>query len=80
MKRRSFLKAAAAGTAALAAPRIAAAQGARVLKFIPQSDPTVLDPIWTTAYVTRNHGYLVFDTLFGTDGKFKPSPADGGRA
>jgi peptide/nickel transport system substrate-binding protein len=71
MQRRTFLT----GTAAaLAAPRIAAAQATRVLKFIPQSDVTVLDPIWTTAYVTRNHGYMIFDTLFGTDGKFKPSP------
>ena len=31
---------------------------------IPQTDPRSLDPIWTTAYVTRNFGYLVFDTLF----------------
>ncbi len=82
MQRRSFLKAAAASAALatpLAAPSVAAAQGSRVLKFIPQSDLTVLDPIWTTAYVTRNHGYMVFDTLFGTDGHFKPSPqmADG---
>ena len=77
MNRRDFIKTAAsavAGGSALAAPRIAAAQGTRVLRFIPQSDPTVLDPIWTTAYVTRNHGYLVFDTLFGLDGQFKPSP------
>ena len=71
MKRRSFL----AGTAAsLAAPSIAAAQNSRVLRFIPQADVTVLDPIWTTAYVTRNHGYMVFDTLFGLDGSFRPSP------
>ena len=71
MQRRSFL----AGTAlALAAPRIAAAQGARVLKFIPQSDLAVLDPIWTTAYVTRNHSYMVFDTLFSTNGKFEATP------
>jgi peptide/nickel transport system substrate-binding protein len=71
MQRRSFL----AGTAlALAAPRIAAAQGARVLKFIPQSDLAVLDPIWTTAYVTRNHSYMVFDTLFSTNGKFEAVP------
>jgi peptide/nickel transport system substrate-binding protein len=35
---------------------------------------TVLDPIWTTAYVTRNHGYMIFDTLFGLDSSFKPSP------
>ena len=55
-------------------PRIARAQGNRVLRFIPQADVTVLDPIWTTAYVTRNHGYMIFDTLFGTDGAFKASP------
>jgi peptide/nickel transport system substrate-binding protein len=70
MRRRDVL----AATAALAAPRIAAAQNNRVLRFVPQSDVAVLDPIWTTAYVTRNHGYMIFDTLFGTDGAFKTSP------
>ncbi len=75
MKRRQFLATAAAGFAApLAAPSIAQAQGSRVLKFIPQSDLAILDPIWTTAYVTRNHGYMVFDTLFSTNGKFEASP------
>lgn len=71
MQRRTFL---ASTAAALAAPSIAGAASARVLKFIPQSDVTVLDPIWTTAYVTRNHGYMIFDTLFGTNGKFEASP------
>jgi peptide/nickel transport system substrate-binding protein len=71
MKRRDFL----AGTAAaLAAPRIAAAQGTQVLKFVPQADLVVLDPIWTTATVTRNHGFLVFDTLYGHDAAFKAQP------
>ncbi len=74
MRRRSFLATAAAVAAPLAAPRIASGQAGRVLKFIPQSDAVVLDPIWTTAYVTRNHGYMIFDTLFGTDGAFKASP------
>lgn len=80
MQRRTFLAAtglaatAGAVAAPLAAPRVARAQGARVLKFIPQSDVAVLDPIWTTAYVTRNHGYMIFDTLFGTDGALNPSP------
>jgi peptide/nickel transport system substrate-binding protein len=46
----------------------------KTLRFIPQSDLRVLDPIWTTAYVTRNHGYMVFDTLFALDSKFKPHP------
>ena len=71
MQRRTFL---AATAATLAAPSIVSAQGSRVLKFIPQSDVTILDPIWTTAYVTRNHGYMIFDTLFGTDHTFKASP------
>jgi peptide/nickel transport system substrate-binding protein len=71
MRRRTFL---AASAAALAAPNIARSQNNRVLKFIPQGDAAVLDPIWTTAYVTRNHGYMIFDTLFGTDGAFKASP------
>jgi peptide/nickel transport system substrate-binding protein len=66
MKRRTFL---AASAASLALPSIARAQGQRVLKFIPQSDLAILDPVWTTAYVTRNHGYMVFDTLYGQTGK-----------
>jgi peptide/nickel transport system substrate-binding protein len=71
MKRRSFL----AGSAAvLAAPCIGRGAEARVLKFIPQADPTILDPIWTTAYVTRNHGYMIFDTLYGIDNAYRPQP------
>jgi peptide/nickel transport system substrate-binding protein len=64
----------AASAAALAMPAIARAQGGRVLKFIPQADLTVLDPIWTTAYVTRNHAFMVFDTLYGQDSSYKASP------
>jgi peptide/nickel transport system substrate-binding protein len=60
--------------ATLAAPHIAAAQDARVLRFTPQADLVVLDPIWTTAEVTRNHGLLVFDTLFGIDADLRPVP------
>ena len=33
-----------------------------------------LDPIWTTAYITRNHGYLVYDTLFAMDQNYDPKP------
>src|SRR5215831_10791716 len=46
----------------------------KTLRFIAQSDLRVLDPIWTTAYITRNHGYMLFDTLFALDSKFKPHP------
>jgi peptide/nickel transport system substrate-binding protein len=41
---------------------------------IPQNDLRVLDPIWTTAYSTRNHGYMIFDTLFALDRNLKPHP------
>ena len=77
MQRRSFL---AATAAALAAPSIGRTQGTRLLRFIPQSDLAVLDPIWTTAYVTRNHGFMVFDTLYGQDGSLQSRTADGRRA
>src|SRR3989440_4298813 len=46
----------------------------KTLRFIPQADLRSIDPIWTTAYVTRNFGYLVFDTLFALDKEFKPQP------
>jgi peptide/nickel transport system substrate-binding protein len=52
----------------------AKAADTKTLRFIAQSDLRVLDPIWTTAYITRNHGYMVFDTLFALDHKFKPHP------
>ena len=47
---------------------------AKTLRFIAQSDLRVLDPIWTTAYISRNHGYMVYDTLFAIDDKFVPHP------
>lgn len=80
MKRRDFLKTAAGSVVALANPAIVSAQSKRVLKFIPQSDLAVVDPIWTPSYVTRNHGYMVYDTLFGTDAESKavPQMAEGG--
>ena len=79
MKRRTFLATAAAG---LAAPMLARGADARVLRVVPQADVAVLDPVWTTSYQTRDHGTMVFDTLFGMDGRFAASPqmAEGARA
>jgi peptide/nickel transport system substrate-binding protein len=44
------------------------------LRVVPHSDLKILDPIWTTAYITRNHGYLIYDTLLSVDasGDVKP--------
>lgn len=78
MLRRDLLKVGAGIGAAVggALPRFATAQPSqnRVLKMVPQANLTSLDPIWTTANITRNHGYMVFDTLYGTDAQFRPQP------
>ncbi len=50
----------------------------KALKIVPHANITILDPVWTTAFVTRNHGYMIYDTLFGTDleGRVKPQMVD----
>lgn len=50
-----------------------------VLKAVMHSDLKIVDPIWTTAYITRNHGYNVYDTLFAMDetGAVRPQMVDG---
>jgi peptide/nickel transport system substrate-binding protein len=75
LSRRRFL----AGTAAvaatgLAAPVVHAQKRGGTLRFVPHADLKILDPIWTTAYITRNHGYMIFDTLFALDGNLKLQP------
>ena len=61
MKRREFLASAALGTATLAAPRIASAQNARVLRFVPQANLSSLDAVAGTQYVVRNAALLIWD-------------------
>jgi peptide/nickel transport system substrate-binding protein len=51
-----------------------AAQAETVLTVVPHSNLSILDPIWTTAYMSRNHGYMIYDTLFGTDENSKIQP------
>src|ERR1051326_2961795 len=61
-----------AGLLAALAP--AAGMAETTLRFIPQADLRSIDPIGPPAYVTRNFGSLVFDTLFALDKDFKPQP------
>ena len=75
LSRRRFI----AGTAAVAAtsvaaPYVHAQKRGGTLRFVPHADLKILDPIWTTAYITRNHGYMIFDTLFALDGNLKLQP------
>jgi len=72
MKRRRFLGTAAATV--LAAPAVRAAGDPKLLKFIPQADIALLDPTFAPALVTRNHAYMVYDTLYGVDDDLHPRP------
>ncbi|MCO5161786.1 MAG: ABC transporter substrate-binding protein [Mesorhizobium sp.] len=77
MKRRDFLRATSAAAAIGLMPKLAMparAQTFNTLKFIPQADLAVIDPIGTTAYVTRNHAMMIFDTLYGVDNSFTAKP------
>ncbi len=60
---------------------VASLTGARAevtLRAVMHSDLKIVDPIWTTAYITRNHGYMVYDTLFAMDetGEIRPQMVD----
>lgn len=72
--RRDLLRAAGLGAATLAMPRLARAQGAKVLKFVPYVDLAILDPMVNTASQTRTYGYLVYDTLYACDAGYAAQP------
>jgi peptide/nickel transport system substrate-binding protein len=74
MNRRKFLKSTLAGTAALAAPRLGRAEKASTITMVPHADLASLDPVWTTADITRNFSLAVYDTLYGYDAEFRIQP------
>jgi peptide/nickel transport system substrate-binding protein len=76
LNRRQFLAGGAATAAALAlgAPAVHAQKRGATMRFVPHADLKALDPIWTTAYITRNHAYMIYDTLFGTDANLQIKP------
>jgi hypothetical protein len=63
--RRSTLAIVTATALGIATP----AHAEKTLRAVMHSDLKILDPIWTTAYIVRNHGYMIYDTLFATDEK-----------
>jgi peptide/nickel transport system substrate-binding protein len=72
LTRRAFVGSALAAPF-LAKPGFGQAKGS-VLRVIPHADLKNIDPIWTTAYISRNHGYMVYDTLFAMDADLSPKP------
>src|SRR6188768_2469844 len=76
MAARRLIAAALLAALPLVAPAPAHAQ--KTLRAVMHSDLKIVDPIWTTAYIVRNHGYMIYDTLFATDanGEIKPQMVD----
>jgi len=67
MRRRDLLRAVPLlATAPLATPALT--QGQKPLRFIPQANLTLLDPISSASLITYEHAYLIYDTLYGFDG------------
>jgi peptide/nickel transport system substrate-binding protein len=52
----------------------ASAETGKTLRFIPQADLRILDPVVSTAYMTQHHAYMVYDTLFALDEHLQPQP------
>ncbi|MBK6787446.1 MAG: ABC transporter substrate-binding protein [Betaproteobacteria bacterium] len=62
------------GVALAFALAAAAPLGAQTLNVVMASRLSVLDPVLTTAHQTRNHGYMIYDTLVATDAENKIRP------
>ena len=52
----------------------AATASAETLKVAMGSDVKIVDPIWSSAYIQRDFGYMVWDVLFALDEKFDVRP------
>src|ERR1700736_2651917 len=57
-----------------AAPASQAIAAGKTITAVMHSDLRIIDPGFTTAYITRDHGYMVYDTLLATDSSFKIQP------
>jgi len=71
--RRLLLAGAMACAALLPAAKPADAQQ-KTLRAVVHADLKILDSVWTTAYITQRHSYLVYDTLFSMDETYTPRP------
>jgi len=59
----------------LAVPGIAIAQDrATTLRVVVHANLQILDPVWTTAFITNRHAYLIYDTLYAMNSRFEPLP------
>ncbi|VTU17868.1 Glutathione-binding protein GsiB precursor [Variovorax sp. SRS16] len=74
MKRRTLAALATLGALLLAGAGLPALAQTKTLKVVAHADVKILDPTFTTAYISRNFGYMVYDTLFAEDASGTPKP------
>jgi len=74
MRRRDVLKSGLANAALMAMPNLVRAEAQSTINFMPHADLASLDPVWTTADITRNFSLAVYDTLYGFDADFNVQP------
>src|SRR4029077_12829890 len=68
---RRFLLASAVALAAVSVSPFASAQ---TIKVVMHSDVKILAPVFSGAYITSNHAYMIYDTLFAIDEKLQVKP------
>lgn len=59
---------------ALAQAQPPTASRANTLRVFVHANLQILDPVWTTAFISGRHGYLMCDTLYAMNSRFKPLP------
>ncbi|MBV9560875.1 MAG: ABC transporter substrate-binding protein [Bradyrhizobium sp.] len=78
LSRRKLLKTLGLAPSALAFSSLptspSSAATAKTITAVMHSDLRILDPIFTSAYIARDHGYMIYDTLLATDANFKVQP------
>src|SRR5690606_27454957 len=73
-KQLTALRKMALGMALASALSCVPAVQAQTVTAVMQSGLRVMDPVISTAFMTRDHGYMIYDTLLGTDANFKIQP------
>ena len=48
------------------------AQGDKTVRAVMHAEVKWVDPHWTTANITQQHGYMIYETLFALDSKGNP--------
>jgi peptide/nickel transport system substrate-binding protein len=74
INRRNLFQLGGGALASFAMPNLASAQSSKTIRAVMHAPLRVSDPVFSTAWTARNHGYMIYDTLFSTNSKFEIKP------